>query len=33
MATIVTSTLVAYVRVPDRPAEPGQEEGDDRRRR
>jgi uncharacterized membrane protein (UPF0136 family) len=32
MATIVTSTLVAYVRVPDRPAEPGPEEGDRRRR-
>ena len=32
MATIVTSTLVAYVRVPDTPAEPGPDEGGRRRR-
>jgi uncharacterized membrane protein (UPF0136 family) len=32
MATIVTATLVAYARVPDRPTEPGQEEGGRRHR-
>ena len=32
MAAIITSTLVAYVRVPDTPAEPGPDEGGRRRR-